>query len=298
MLAEFHFLRPLWLLALLPGLLLWLSLLKRTQPLGGLSKIVDPHLLKHLLVDAESVRGFRPVHLLGMIWFLSVLALSGPSWRQEPSPFADEQAGLFVLLRVSPTMLATDLQPTRLERARHKLTDLLELREGAATGLIAYNGSAHLVMPLTRDTRILSTMTESLSPEIMPRDGDALSEAIELAQSHFDRTQVPGSILVITDEINDTRVPESNLPTQVLALHTPNAPLPKGIQTAARQMDLSVTSLSFDAGDIEQINRRARSDFSFSESLSDGQRNKDEGYALIPIIAILSLAFFRKGWTL
>lgn len=297
MLAEFHFLRPLWLLALLPAALIWFGALKRTRSLGGLAKVVDPHLLKHLLVDAESIRGFRPVHLIGVIWLLSILALAGPSWKQEPSPFADQQAGLFVLLRVSPTMLASDLQPTRLERARHKLTDLLQLREGAATGLIAYNGSAHLVMPLTRDTRILSTMCESLSPDIMPRDGDALKEAIELAQAHFDRAQMPGSVLVITDEINDNRAVESTLPLQVLALHPPGSPVPAGIQANASRLRSSVTSFSFESSDVEQVNGRARSEFRFSSAANEGQRWQDAGFALLPCIALLSLAFFRKGWS-
>ena len=295
--AEFHFIRPLWLLAFLPALFIWIGLWRKASSLGNLAEVVDAHLLKHLLVDAESTRGFRPVYLLGILWVLAVLALAGPSWKQEPSPFADEQAGLFVLLRVSPTMKATDLQPTRLERARHKLSDLLELREGAATGLIAYNGSAHLVMPLTRDTRILSSMAESLSPEIMPREGDALSEAIALAQSHFERAQMPGSILVITDEITDSRSVDSKLPIQIFALHTPNSALPSGIQAQARQLGASVTSFQFEPSDVETIQRRARSDFSETTLAGEGARWQDAGYAILPVIALCSLAFFRRGWS-
>ncbi|MGB0257483.1 MAG: VWA domain-containing protein [Coraliomargarita sp.] len=295
--VEFHFIRPLWLLAFLPALFIWIGLWRKASSLGNLAEVVDAHLLEHLLVDAESTRGFRPVHLLGILWVLAVLALAGPSWKQEPSPFADEQAGLFVLLRVSPTMKATDLQPTRLERARHKLSDLLELREGAATGLIAYNGSAHLVMPLTRDTRILSSMAESLSPEIMPREGDALSEAIALAQSHFERAQMPGSILVITDEITDSRSVDSKLPIQIFALHTPNSALPSDIQAQARQLGASVTSFQFEPSDVETIQRRARSDFSETTLAGEGARWQDAGYAILPVIALCSLAFFRRGWS-
>lgn len=295
--SEFHFLRPFWLFAFLPTILIWLALWRQSSSLGTLSKQVDPNLLKHLLVDAESTRGFRPVHLLGLVWLLSIVAIAGPSWKREPSPFADEQAGLFVLLRVSPTMMASDLQPSRLERARHKLADLLALRQGAATGLIAYNGSAHLVMPLTRDSRILSTMAESLKPEIMPRDGDALKEAIELAQAHFDRAQVPGSVLVITDEITDSRPVESNLPLQVLALHAPGSSVPANIQNHTNRLDASLTSFAHDARDIQQISRRARSEYSYTSATSEGDRWSDSGYALLPAITLLSLFFFRKGWS-
>ena len=84
--SEFHFLRPLWLLALVPTVLIWCLAWRKTGTAGALAKVVDPHLLKHLLVDAESLRGFRAIHLLGLVWLISLLALAGPSWKQEPSP--------------------------------------------------------------------------------------------------------------------------------------------------------------------------------------------------------------------
>jgi hypothetical protein len=98
-------------------------------------------------------------------------------------------------------MEAADVQPTRLARAKHKLRDLLEARKGLSTGLIAYSGSAHLVMPLTRDERIVSAMVEDLTPELMPADGDALAEALQLADSVLERAGVPGSVVVMTDAV-------------------------------------------------------------------------------------------------
>lgn len=296
--ADFHFLRPWCLLAILPCALLWLRAWQQSTSLGNLSKSVEPHLLKHLLIDANSTKLLRPPHLLAATLALSILALAGPSWKQTPAPFSDAQAGLFVILRVSPTMLATDVQPTRLERARHKLSDLLEARAGTATGLIAYNGSAHLVMPLTKDDRIISTMAESLSPDIMPRDGDALADALKLAHSFFERANMAGSILVITDSVTQSGNLSSALPVQFWSIQAPLAPVTPEIQTAARQLNASATKLSIDDTDVQQIARRARSDFTNASNDTLGNRWQDGGYTLLPLLALLYLLNFRKGWQL
>lgn len=296
--ADFHFLRPLWLLAFLPCALFWLRAWQQSTSLGNLAKAVDPHLLKHLLIDANSTKHFRPPHLLAATLVVTILALAGPSWKQTPAPFADAQAGLFVILRVSPTMQATDVQPTRLERARHKLSDLLEARAGTATGLIAYNGSAHLVMPLTKDDRIISTMAESLSPEIMPRDGDALADALKLAHSFFERAKMAGSILVITDSVTQSDGLSSPQPVQFWSIQSPQAQVSAEIQSAARQLNASVTKLSIDDADVQQIARRAQSDFANASNDALGNRLQDGGYTLIPLLALLYLLNFRKGWQL
>jgi Ca-activated chloride channel family protein len=162
--TELHLLRPWWLLSLLPLLAIWWALRRRQDAMGQLRSMIDPCLLEHLLVGGGAKRRLRPIHLLGLIWVLSALALAGPTWEREPSPFAEDDAGLMVLLKVSGTMEATDVQPTRLARAKQKLQDLLALREGQSTGLIVYSGSAHLVIPLTRDGRIIIAMIEDLTP--------------------------------------------------------------------------------------------------------------------------------------
>ena len=79
--------------------------------------------------------------------------------------------------KVTPSMTATDVVPSRLERSLQKLRDLLAARAGAPTGLIVYSGTSHLVMPPTRDTGILTFMTEGLEPGIMPAAGEALAGA-------------------------------------------------------------------------------------------------------------------------
>jgi Ca-activated chloride channel family protein len=243
----------------------------------------------------------RPIHLILVLWVLAAVAAAGPSWQREPSPFADDQAGLVVLMKASSTMVATDVQPSRLERAKHKLSDLLERREGAATGLIAYSGSAHLVMPLTRDGRIVTAMAAELNPALMPEDGDALGEALDLAATVLDRAGVPGSVLVVTDTVSPSQeaavaAAAPDLPVQFLSVMPPSAPVDSDLEKAAQSRGAAVTRLSFDSDDVDGIARRAQSDFRAAPMDEGGERWKDGGSLLLPLIALLALAWSRKGW--
>ena len=298
---ELHFLRPLWLWSLLPAVRLWWGLWRSQDQTEAWKKVIDPHLLEHLLVGEGQRRRFRPIHLTLVVWVLAAMALAGPSWQREPSPFADDRAGLVVLLKASTTMNATDVQPSRLERAKHKLSDLLERRDGGATGLIVYSGSAHLVMPLTRDGRIVTAMAAEISPAIMPVDGGALGEAIELAQTVLDRAGVPGSVLVIADAVSPSQqdavaASAPDLPVQFLSVMPSNAPLDSGLEQAARARGASITRLSADSSDVDAISRRAQSDFRAAPMEEGGERWKAAGYLLLPFIALVALAWSRKGW--
>ena len=295
--SDFHFIRPLWLLAFIPVLLLWWQLLRRQDPVATMREIVDPHLLEHLFIGQSANRWFRPVHLLLVLWLLLILALAGPAWKREPSPFAGEDAGLIVLLKVSQTMNAEDLQPSRLDRAKFKLRDLLEERGPAPTALIVYSGSAHLVMPLTRDNRIIPVMIEDLVPSLMPSDGDALGAALAKADSLLQRAGVPGSVLVMADAVaSSLEIPEgTRLPVQFLSIQPPEAPLDPGMQRAASELRADITRISIDGSDVERIARKARSELTTGSSEGQ-QRWRDSGYALIPMILLCALLWSRKGW--
>ncbi len=293
-------LRPLWLVALVPMLIVWWGLWKHQDAGGSLRKFIDPQLLEHLLVGRGQQKRFRPIHGLLMVWVLAVVALVGPSWKLEPSPFADDEAGLFVLLKVSGTMEATDLQPTRLERAKLKLRDLLALREGASTGLIVYSGSAHLVMPLTRDSSIITSMIEDLTPDLMPVEGDALAEAIALASRMLERVGAPGSLLVMADSVSASQAKSvaalQALPVQFYAIRSPGARLDVGMDRAADALGASITPLTVDDTDVERIVRRAETRIAAAAAEGAVERRHDSGRAIVPLIALVALLWSRKGW--
>ena len=299
--AEFHFLRPEMLLSLLPLLLVWWILWRGQDAYAQLKKVVDPHLLEHLIVGDTQSRQPRPVHLLSAVWLISALALAGPAWEREPAPFADDDTGLVVLLKVSGTMQATDVQPSRLARAKHKLRDLLQARKGLSTGLIVYSGSAHLVMPLTRDARIVSAMAEDLTPELMPADGDVLGEALQLADSLLQRAGVPGSVLVMADAVapaqaENIAVATPSLPVQFLVITAPSTMVDAGLERAASVLGAQVVRLSVDEADVQRVAQRAQSNFKAVAGVASGDRWRDAGYLLLPLIALLALTWSRRGW--
>lgn len=296
-----HFLRPLWLLALLPALLLCWSAYRRQDPYLSWTRFIDPHLLEHLLVDKNRQRHLRPVHVLFVIWLLASVALAGPAWQREPSPFADDAAGLVVLLKVSGTMNGTDVQPSRLERAKHKIRDLLALRKGAATGLIVYSGSAHLVMPLTKDGGIINAMIADLTPDLMPVNGDALAAAIKKAGDLFEKSNTSGSVLVMADTVSPAQVAalaqdDMALPVQFLGIQSPAAKMDDGIKQAAAKLNGAAVKMTVDQRDVDEIAGRAKTEFKNLSSSQEGERWRDAGYGLLPLIALCCLMWARRGW--
>ncbi len=300
--ADFHFLRPYWLLAVLPVLIVYLGFLRGRDEHSKWKEVIDAHLLEHLLIAPKDKVWLRPVHVLAVLLTLSVAALAGPSFRLQPSPFMDDQAGLMILLKVAPTMNSRDVQPSRLARAKHKIRDLIEIRKGSATGLIAYSGSAHLVMPMTKDTRIINAMIEDLTPDLMPRQGDALQSAMTLAAQFIEQADRPGSILIITDTVSPgeaASLPQiNNLPVQFLSMLSPGSSIDAGMEQLAASLKTSVTELTADSSDVEHIASRTTSSLTSISSNTQGLQWRDEGYWLLPVIAVLSLLWFRKGWVI
>ena len=303
MIENFHFLRPLWLLSLIPAASIWWMLFRGQDARTAWSDLIAPHLLDHLLVGRHQQKRVRPINLLLLVWVLMGISLAGPSWQKEPSPFAEDTAGMVVVFKVTPSMMAQDVQPSRLERGKQKLHDLLEMRAGGATGLIAYSGSAHLVMPLTRDGRIIDIMAEGLGPDTMPVEGDVLADALDMAGNLFKQSGRAGSIVVIADTVFPVQVDKLNqltgkerLPVQFLAVNAIGSSVDRGLENAANELGARVAMLSVDASDLEGITRQAKRDLKTVLAQESGERWKDSGYALVPLIVLAVLPWVRRGW--
>lgn len=306
-LASFHFIRPVWLLALIPALLLWWLHRRRQDSAQRWRKAIDPILLHYLMTNAERRAWATPGDALLLCWIVGIAAAGGPTWQLEPSPFAAAQPPTVILLKVTPSMITADLPPTRLERAQQKIADLLALREGTETGLIAYSGSAHLVLPPTPDQDVILTMAKALSPNVMPNEGDHLAEAVTLATSVLEGGKKGGSILILADTVAPDQIEAlrgrdhvaAAPPVTILALvPSMQAGADPSLKQAASALGADLVETSVDPSDITAIAHRLARAAPTGSVAGEGQHWQETGYWLTPVIALFVLGWFRRGWVL
>ena len=220
---DFHFLRPWWLLSLLPLLMFAWYWVKRTQSGSGWETTIDDDLLA-VLLDGAHKRTNRWLSFLLLVAFTcSAVGLAGPTWQKLPQNVEQKNDALVIILDLSLSMLAEDIKPSRIERARQEITDVLRLREEGQTALVAYAGDAHAVVPLTNDTATITNLLVSLSPEMMPVFGSKTDHALTLAHELFDNALIQqGRILLVTDGIDNinsvTRHRSRAFPISVLGI--------------------------------------------------------------------------------
>ncbi|MEX2517669.1 MAG: VWA domain-containing protein [Gammaproteobacteria bacterium] len=209
-LAELHFIRPWWLLALLP----WLAGLavyylqqrragSRAKPLGNpWARVCDPALLPYLLHG--SVRSARwQLMWLALIGVLTILALAGPAWDKLPQPLYRQGSALVIVLDLSKSMRTADLAPHRLARARFKIADILNARTEGSTGLVVYAGGAYTVMPVSSDSATLQAQLRVLDTSLMPADGDRADRGLAKARELLEQAGFQqGNVLLVTDGVD------------------------------------------------------------------------------------------------
>jgi len=203
MIEEFHFLRPLWLLALLPMLVFFIAMWRVNSVVTAWDKAIDKSLLPYLLDRSKNAAQRTPLLLLLSAWVFSIVALAGPVWDKLPQPVQKREDALVIVMDLSLSMFAPDHEPSRLDLAKRKLRDILVLREEGQTALVVYAGDAHTVTPLTDDVVTIAALVPSLSPNIMPLFGSNPTAAIDLAIGLLDDVESGrGKILLMTDGIS------------------------------------------------------------------------------------------------
>ena len=201
--GDFHFLRPLWLLGLLPALVFFMALWRVNSVVTAWDKAIDKALLPYLLDRSKNAAQRTPLLLLLSAWVLSTIAMAGPVWQKLPQPVQQREDAMVIVMDLSLSMFAPDHTPTRVDLAKRKLRDILALREEGQTALVVYAGDAHVVTPLTDDVVTIEALVPSLSPNIMPLFGSNPVSAIDMAVELLDEIEAQrGKILFMTDGIN------------------------------------------------------------------------------------------------
>ena len=326
----FHFLRPWWFLGLLPvvaviGFYTW-----RKRNAGNWEAIINPELLPFLLQGSGGKRALNGPWLVAFMisaWIFCCLSLAGPAWQQLPQPVHKQDSALVVVLDLSPSMLAEDISPNRLVRARYKLIDILTRRTEGVVGLIVYGGDSHTVSPLTEDSNTIVSMVPVLEPNLLPETGsnveEGLASAIDLAMNGGYQQ---ADILLITDGIDKSALSniapiisgEGNYRLFILGVGTTDgAPIPgvaggfikKAGNVIVAKLNVgtlrkiaannggSYQTLSADDRDIDNL--LAGMDSLLTNSTRETGRSfdlwDDQGYWLVLLLLPVLLLSFRKG---
>lgn len=326
MIDGFHLLRPDLLWGLLACPLVALALWYRRVHQGDWTRVIDAELLPYLLPDqsgkAQRSRIWMPTLLLALV----TLGAAGPSLQRVELPVIKRADALVIVLDLSASMLAADIQPSRVQRARQKILDLLDTREEGVTGLVVFAGDAHVVTPLTDDTRTIANLMPALSPAIMPLPGaDATSAVVLAAELLLTAGAQGGHILLMTDGLpgfDSDRVRsalvDSGASLAILGIGTTSGapiPLPNGgflkdndgeivipaldrdrLSMFAQELDAPYEEIRLDEQDIETLTQR---DVLATEGELDLDRQtdawQDQGFWLAALVALLLLPAFRKG---
>ena len=331
--SAFHFLRPEWLFALLPAAFV-VALLWRAAGAGAArdwTGTVDAHLLRHLTVGTgAAARPSRPLltALAGGL-LAAVLALAGPAWEKLPTPTARGAEPVVAVVSLAQSMNGTDLVPSRLARAGHKLRDILDRAAGDDVGLVVYADRPFVAAPLTPDGNVIREMLPELSTGLMPVLGNRLDLAIGAAQNLLASAGATrGRILVMADDIGAdpaaTRATaeaarKAGYKVSVLGVGTPEGatlqtaggqaisvngagPTVAKLDTAALQGLAqagggSYSEVTATNADIDRLLPVAQAGATRAGAATDikADRWKDRGYLLALIPALLLPLAFRRG---
>ena len=260
---NFHFLRPLFLYALIPALMLMLLLKLAQTRQNSWVRAIDPRLLPYLLDKSVSPAQALPLYGLFTVWVLSILALAGPVWQEAPVPVQQREDAVVIVLDMSLSMYATDLSPNRATRAQRKVMDILEYRrEEGQTGLVAYAGDAHAVTPMTDDVETISNLVPSLQPNVMPILGSDPAAGVRLALQLLTNSGLTQArLLLLTDGIVQSDI---DAVTDLLAGtgHTlsvigfgteAGSPVPTGQQGYLRDDNNAIVIPRLERGPLQQL---------------------------------------------
>lgn len=322
---SFQFLRPGWLVLIIPGCWLVFRLHQRWKQRTDWSGVVEPHLLELLLVEARGIRGTWIPWMLSLMLILVLTAMAGPVLEKRSVPVLKKNLAKVLVLDVSHSMLAEDLRPNRIERAKFKLRDLLNRIDEGETALIAYAGDAHVISPLTSDTHTIITLLPGLEPDIMPHRGSRPDRAMELAVKLLDGHSVnPGEVIWLTDGISENMI---STVAQLLGIHRlsvigvgteKGAPIPgknsgflknpKGgivmsrldtshLQALAQQKGGTFQILRNDDQDLERVLNQSilMNEYLEDETEKQGDIWREEGPWLLLIMLPLAALMFRRG---
>ncbi len=163
----------------------------------------NPELLKQLMPDVSTSRPYTKFALLMCALAVLIVAVARPQFGQKQQEIQSEGLDIMIAIDISNSMLAEDVQPSRLGRAKQMLAQLLGKMGNNRVGLVVFAGDAFVQMPITADYAAANMFLASISPDLIELQGTAIGAAIERSVAAFDEKSKAGkAIILITDAEN------------------------------------------------------------------------------------------------
>jgi Ca-activated chloride channel family protein len=191
----------LYLLLLIP-LLVLLFVYARRRKRKALTDFGDINLVLRLLPEYSSSREILKFTIWSLAWIMIVIGMADPQTGSKLEKIKRKGVDMVFALDVSNSMMAQDITPNRLERAKQAIIHLLGKLENDRVGLVIFAGKSYIQMPLTTDYSATRLFLSNINPGMIPVQGTAIGDAIETSASGFGGTKQSKAIIIITDGEN------------------------------------------------------------------------------------------------
>ena len=312
-------LKFLWLLWFIPMLLffyMWANNKKNIL----IEKFVSKDLKDKLLMGFSPTRQRFKIFLLLIVITFSILALIRPKWGFHWEEIKRKGVDIVVALDVSKSMLAEDVSPNRLERAKREIIDLINLLQGDRLGLVAFAGTSFIQSPLTLDYGAVKIFLDDLDTELIPVPGTAIADAIEKSIKAFDPDDGKSRVIILItdgeDHMNDPLAAAKQANEQKIKIYTigigakEGAPIPdqgggfkkdhKGNVVLTQLDETSLQKIALETGgsyvrsvsgdlDLENIYKDINKTVEDKELKSGKRKRFEERYQWVLMLAFLFL---------
>ena len=174
---------------------------RRRRALGMLA---EPHLIDGLLAGVSGAGRRWRLGLWALAVAFLVLAMARPQWGEREVLVEQEGVQIMVALDVSASMLAQDVRPDRLSRAKLELIDLMDRLDGDEVGLVLFSGAAFVQLPLTSDYLTARRFLDAANTESISRPGTVIGLAIEMASTAFDAEREGAKVILLMTDGEDS----------------------------------------------------------------------------------------------
>lgn len=235
----FRFAHPeyFWALLLIPVLTI-LFVYFRIQRRKALRKFGEPELVNLLMPNVSGVRPVVRFIMLMLALSLFIAGIARPQFGSKLKKVKRQGVEIVIALDVSNSMMAEDIKPNRLERAKRAIDRLISKLKDDKIGLIVFAGDAYTQLPITSDYNSAQLFLSSVNPEMIPKQGTAVGAAIGMAKRSFTAsTEASKAIIVITDGENhedDAVAAAEEAHKDGIVVHTIGMGLPQGAPIPVR----------------------------------------------------------------